>query len=148
MILISFLNFQAIAQRLCRPQKNTIRKHASVSNHILLLQQDKPEDMSSSCTEEGILIIITNVFTTYFNHDKMSNNNSNNLQKQPQEVFYKKDGLKNFAKLTGKYLRQSLLFNKVAGLRPATLLEKRLWHMCFHVNFAKILKNTYFEQHL
>ena len=25
-------------------------------------------------------------------------------------------------------------FKKVAGLRPATLSEKRLWHMCFPVN--------------
>ena len=34
------------------------------------------------------------------------------------EVFCKKDVLRNFAKFTGKQLRQSLLFNKVAGLRP------------------------------
>ena len=26
-------------------------------------------------------------------------------------------------------------FNNVAGLRPATLFKKRLWHRCFHVNF-------------
>ena len=32
------------------------------------------------------------------------------------------------------------LFNKVAGLRPATLLQKRLWHKCFPVNFAKFLR--------
>ena len=31
-------------------------------------------------------------------------------------VFYKKGVLKNFAKFTGKHLRQSLIFNKVAGL--------------------------------
>ena len=30
--------------------------------------------------------------------------------------------LRNFTKFTGKHLRQSLLFSKVAGLRPATLL--------------------------
>ena len=28
--------------------------------------------------------------------------------------------------------------NKVAGLRPATLVKKRFWHMCFPVNFASI----------
>ena len=32
------------------------------------------------------------------------------------------------------------LFNKVAGLRPATLLKKRLWHKCFPVNFAIFLR--------
>ena len=47
----------------------------------------------------------------------------------------KKGVLGNFAKFTGKHLCQSLFFNKVAG-RPATLLSKRLWHMCFPVNFA------------
>ena len=30
-----------------------------------------------------------------------------------------------------------VFFNKVAGLRPATLLKKRLWQGCFPVNFAK-----------
>ena len=35
------------------------------------------------------------------------------------------------------------LFNKVAGLRPATLLKKRLWHRCFPVNFAKFLRTRF-----
>ena len=48
--------------------------------------------------------------------------------------------LRNFAKFTGKHLCQSLFFNKVAGLRPATLLKRRLWHRCFPVNFAKFLR--------
>ena len=39
------------------------------------------------------------------------------------EVFCEKGVLKNFTKFTGKYLCWSLLFNKVAGLRPATLLK-------------------------
>ena len=30
-------------------------------------------------------------------------------------------------------------YNKVAGLRPAILLKKRLRHWCFHVNFTKFL---------
>ena len=44
-----------------------------------------------------------------------------NWQKQPPEVFYEKRFLRNFPKFTGKYLCQSLFFNKVAGL-----LKKRL----------------------
>ena len=39
-------------------------------------------------------------------------------------VSYKKDVLKYFAKLIGKHLCQSLFFNNVAGLRPATLLNR------------------------
>ena len=41
-----------------------------------------------------------------------------------QEVFCKKGILRNFAKFPGKHLCQSLFFNKVAGLRPATLLKR------------------------
>ena len=37
------------------------------------------------------------------------------------------------------------LFNKVAALRPATLLKKRLWHRCFPVNVAKFLKSPFLE---
>ena len=39
-------------------------------------------------------------------------------------------------------------FNKVAGLRPTTLLKKRLWHRCFPVNFAKFLKILFLKEHL
>ena len=56
------------------------------------------------------------------------------------EVFCRKGVHRNFAKLTGKQLCQSLFFNKVAGLRPATLLKKRLWHSVF----LRISKNNFF----
>ena len=31
------------------------------------------------------------------------------------------------------------------GLRPATLLKKRLWHRCFAVNFAKFLTTPFLQ---
>ena len=37
-------------------------------------------------------------------------------QKQASKVFYENGVLEGFAKFTGKYLCQSLLFNKVVGL--------------------------------
>ena len=42
------------------------------------------------------------------------------VEKQPAigGVLYKNSVLQNLAKFTGKHLRQSLFFNKVAGLRP------------------------------
>ena len=64
------------------------------------------------------------------------------------EVFCKTGVLRNFAKFTGKHLRQSLLFNKVASLRLATLLKKKLWHRSFPVNFAKILRTPFLTEHL
>ena len=53
--------------------------------------------------------------------------------------------LKTFAKFTRKHLCQSVLFNKVAGIRPATLLKRRPWHRCFYVNFAKLPRTTFFQ---
>ena len=44
------------------------------------------------------------------------------IQKQPPDVFCKKDALGDFAKFT-EHLCQSLFFNKVAGLRPAILTK-------------------------
>ena len=66
------------------------------------------------------------------------------VQKQPPDVLYDIGVLKIFAKLTGKHLRQSLFFNKIAGLRPATLLKKRFWHM-FSCEFCQIFKKTFFK---
>ena len=40
------------------------------------------------------------------------------------------------------------LFNKVAGLRPGTLLKKTLWHTCFLANFEKFLRTTFLSEHL
>ena len=57
----------------------------------------------------------------------------------------KKGFLKNFAKITGKHLCQSLFFNKIAGLSPATLLKNRLWHRCFPVIFAKFLRTSFYR---
>ena len=67
------------------------------------------------------------------------------LQEQPPEVFYKKRVFKNFTKLTRKHLCQSLFFNKVPGLRPATLLKKRFRHRYFPVNFAKLLRTPFLQ---
>ena len=60
------------------------------------------------------------------------------------EVFCKKGDLRNFTKFTENHLCQSLFFNKVAGVRPATLLKNRLWHRCFPVNFVKFLRTPFF----
>ena len=66
-------------------------------------------------------------------------------QKQPPEVFCKKGVLRNFAKYTGKQLCQRLFFDKVAGLRPVTLLKKSLRHKCFPVNFAKFPRTPFLQ---
>ena len=58
----------------------------------------------------------------------------------------KKGVLKNSTKFTGKHLCQSLFFNKVADISPATLLKKRLWDRCFPLHFAKFLRTLFFTE--
>ena len=57
----------------------------------------------------------------------------------------KKGVLKKFTKFIGKHLCQSLFFNKVAGLRPASLSKKTLWHRCFPLNFVKFLRTPFLQ---
>ena len=59
--------------------------------------------------------------------------------------FVRKGVIRNFSKFTGKHMCQSLFINKVACLRPATLLKKRLWHRCFPVNFEKFLITPFYK---
>ena len=63
------------------------------------------------------------------------------------EVFCKKRALKNFTKFIGKHLYQSLFFNKVEGLRPATLLKETLAR-CLLMNFVKLSRTPFFIEHL
>ena len=63
-----------------------------------------------------------------------------------QRCSVKKGVLRNLTKFTGKNLCHRLFFNKVAGLRPATLFKKRLWHRCFPVNFVKFLSTAFLQK--
>ena len=60
-----------------------------------------------------------------------------NSRSSHQRCSVKKGVLRNFAKFIGKHMCRSLFFNKIAGLGPATLLKRRLWHRCFSMNFEK-----------
>ena len=53
--------------------------------------------------------------------------------------------LKNFAKLTGKHLCQGLIFNKVAGLWPATLLKEETLVQVFSMNFVKFSRTPFLQ---
>ena len=63
-------------------------------------------------------------------------------------VLYKNVFLKTSQNSQQKNLCQGLFFNKVAGLKPATLLKKILWHRCFPVNFVKCLRIRFLQAHL
>ena len=68
----------------------------------------------------------------------------NNKRSIHRRCSLRKDVLRNSAKFTGKRLCHSLFFNRVAGLRPATLL-KRFWRSCFPVNFSKFLRTPFLQ---
>ena len=59
-------------------------------------------------------------------------------------MLCKKGMIKNFSKFTGKHLCLILFFNKVASWGQQ-LYEKRLWHRCFPVNFAKFLRTHFLK---
>ena len=67
------------------------------------------------------------------------------IQKSAEAAKKDFSALKNLAEFTGKHLCRSLFTNKVAGLRPPTLLEKRLRYRCFHENFTKFLRITFLQ---
>ena len=67
------------------------------------------------------------------------------VQKEPLEVFFKKDVLKNFANFTGKHPCWSLFFNKVTGLRASSFIRKRLQHRCVPVKLAKFYEHLFWR---
>ena len=83
-----------------------------------------------------------NIFSIILNSFYLLTNFAEKLHREAgTRGVLRKGILKNFAKFKGKYFS----FNKVAGLKTATLLIKWLWRRCFPVNFAKLLR-TYFLQ--
>ena len=50
--------------------------------------------------------------------------NDTRFRSSHQRCSMQKAVLRNFTTFTGKHMCQTLFFNKVAGLRPATLLKK------------------------
>ena len=60
-----------------------------------------------------------------------------------QELFCKNGVLRNSTKIRRKTPVSESHFNKVVGLRPATLLKRRLLHRCFPVNFLKFLRTPF-----
>ena len=65
------------------------------------------------------------------------------FKKQSPEVFCKKRFSEKFCKIHRKAPVPESFFNKVDGMRAATLLKRRLWHRCLPVNFAKFLRTPF-----
>ena len=67
------------------------------------------------------------------------------LRSSRPEMFCKKVFLKISQNSQEIICARVSFFNKVADLRPAFLLKKRLWHRCFRMNFVKFLKISFLQ---
>ena len=94
----------------------TVCNHEEAEIHPVLHASKVSSVAFVVCEDTGVLILMIWVYSE--------------LRSSRLEVFCRKGVLRNFAKFTGKHLRQSLFFNKVAGL----------------CEFCKISKNTFFLQ--
>ena len=126
----------------------TLNNYEHISHNVfLLLAWDTGWDiewyqsfsMQILCFRETRQVSKSFCTAQHFFFDKFE---SLHIRSSRPQVFCKEGVLENFAKVIGKHLRQSLLFNKVAGLSPAILLKKRLWHRFFPVKFAKLLRKS------
>ena len=80
---------------------------------------------------------------SHFFQIKISNINicclyESNIEKQPLEVLYEKGVFESSGKFNGKHVRLSLSFNKISGLRPATLLKTNKQELYFFTWFYNI----------
>ena len=115
--------------RKCGPKKSLIYRHSNNHSFFYPCLGKIIRDLNFILNIHKHTFIILWIFL--FSETLLMDRNSR------EDVFCKKGVLKNFAKFTGKHVRLSLFFNKVASLLPATLLKKRLWHRCF----LRILRN-------
>ena len=69
------------------------------------------------------------------------------LESSHQRCSVKKGVLRNFAKLTGKHLCQSLFLNKVTGA-ACNFIKKDTLAQVFSCEFCEIAKNTFFTEHV
>ena len=70
------------------------------------------------------------------------------LQKQLPKEFYKKKVILDILQSSHENVYVGVFFDKIADVRPVTLLKSRLQYKCFSVNFAKISKFMCFLEHL
>ena len=74
-------------------------------------------------------------------------NDKSNARSSYRRCSGRKGVFRNFAKFTGKHLRQSLIFNKVAGL-TCNFIKKGTLAQVFSCEFCKISKNAFFTEYL
>ena len=113
-----------------KPENDIYSKNLPPENKLIFFWQEVIFKLNTTCNSMEAVLHILSAQYYRSSHRRCSVN---------------KTVLRNFAKFTGKHLCQSLFLLKLqtSGLRPATLLKKRLWRRCFLVNFAKFLRTPF-----
>ena len=130
---------------LCLLQKEIysgyLRQNVSYRHYVLPYRK-----WSSSHRNEVTVNSEIEIFNKeYLGQIQKRKNNDTECRSSHRRCSIEKSVLKNFAKITGKQLCQSLFFNKVTGLRTAILFKKRLWKRYFPVHFSKFSKTPFLQ---
>ena len=126
-----------------------------ITDQLYLVKQStgKPETPECNCNSKSDSYIKSLIEPIHYLKEENKMKNSfiqslllhNSCTRSSHPRCSVKSVLRNFAKSTRKHLCQSVFFNKVVGLRPATLLKKRLWHRLLPVNLTKFLGSPFLQ---
>ena len=101
--------------------RKKVFKFAIIRIQISFSKLQLPTMSVPACYQVRLLCVLLTHLIVFLISTNQKPYGSNRL-----EMFCKKGVLRNFTKFTEKRLCQSLIFNKVVGLRPPNLVKKRL----------------------
>ena len=107
-----------------------------------IIKNNSSQGLWSSATNQGLILDQCNGKVKLMTHLCCSFKTN---YRSSHHRTYEKRCSEQFHEIHRKTPVPESFFNKIADLRPATLLKKKLWHSCFPVNFAKFLR-THFLQ--
>ena len=112
-----------------------------------IFHKDKNLDFLFVLFQLALFVQLTNWLLRFYSHCYLLLVQSRMVNSSHPEVFYKKGVLRNFAKFTGKHLRQSLFFTKICRYEASNFIKNETLAQTFSYRFCEISKNTFFTEH-
>ena len=148
--LILFVSRVSMLRLSKPPQTRNLQHHTDSPplTFLLIVTYSVVFYWSADITATILRKIIEHIFVEFScDTDKMKKSllakDIRNNRSSHQRCSMYKGVFRNFAKFTVTHLCHSLFFNKVADLRPATLLKKKALAQMFSCEFCEIFKNTF-----